>query len=805
MSTAGASGERGFEDGRTLSRRLARARRALLWEAGWPLAWPLPALVAAFVAIALFDVLPLLPGWLHLAALVAFAVAFVALLLRLRKLRWPSLDAARRRVERDNDMAHGPLQLLADQVAAGNDDPAALALWQAYRRRIAALVGRLRPSRPQPVLARHDPYGLRFAALLALAIALAGAWQDGPQRLARAVSPNFDWLIGPPPVLQVWITPPDYTHIAPILLENLPADAAVKVPAGSHLLAELQGGDGAARVVLAGQAVPFEVLDADSQRLEMALGAAGGRLEVRQGWRLVASWEVAVNPDRAPTIAFASQPEADDQARVRFDVTASDDYGIAKARALIRRAGAPEDQPFAVDLPMGAGHPTKTHQSSWHDLTSNPLAGLPVTIEPEATNLAGIVGTGERVAMTLPERHFSNPVARAIIALRRQLAGDPGNREPVIDGLDRIASDPAAFGGDIVVMLALADSSARLSYDQSAQAVPSVLDTLWQTALRLEEGDKPAAERSLNEAAQALEKALDENAPEAEIDRLTEELKQAIARYLQAVAQQALRQGLRPLPPDANQRVVTPKELSDMLDQMQSLSKTGSRDAARQMLESLRQMLDNLRAGMPMGGSLQAQQQARQAAGALSAIARDQQALVNDTFRHAHQDGGRPGETGRSGPDQQGAATQEDIRHRLGDAMQMLGDMGADIPDSLGESEQAMREATQALNQGDLDGAVQAETQALSKLQEGTKTAMGALSKQMGQGGLAQSPGTAGRDPLGRPLNGQGMGEDNTVKIPSEADIQKARQVLEELRRRSGDAQRPLDERDYLQRLLKQF
>jgi hypothetical protein len=43
------------------------------------------------------------------------------------------------------------------------------------------------------------------------------------------------------------------------------------------------------------------------------------------------------------------------------------------------------------------------------------------------------------------------------------------------------------------------------------------------------------------------------------------------------------------------------------------------------------------------------------------------------------------------------------------------------------------------------------------------------------------------------------------VKIPEEAELQRAREILDELRRRSGQYGRPQMEREYIDRLLKQF
>ncbi len=39
--------------------------------------------------------------------------------------------------------------------------------------------------------------------------------------------------------------------------------------------------------------------------------------------------------------------------------------------------------------------------------------------------------------------------------------------------------------------------------------------------------------------------------------------------------------------------------------------------------------------------------------------------------------------------------------------------------------------------------------------------------------------------------------------VPHEIDMQRAREILQELRRRLGDQQRPQQELDYIERLLK--
>jgi hypothetical protein len=72
-------------------------------------------------------------------------------------------------------------------------------------------------------------------------------------------------------------------------------------------------------------------------------------------------------------------------------------------------------------------------------------------------------------------------------------------------------------------------------------------------------------------------------------------------------------------------------------------------------------------------------------------------------------------------------------------------------------------------------------------------------------GRLGQPRAQQDTDPLGRPLRGRDYGDDYTVKVPGEIDVQRARRIIEELRRRFGDVLRPQEELDYIERLLKDY
>jgi len=188
----------------------------------------------------------------------------------------------------------------------------------------------------------------------------------------------------------------------------------------------------------------------------------------------------------------------------------------------------------------------------------------------------------------------------------------------------------------------------------------------------------------------------------------------------------------------------------------------------------------------------------------MDSLARRQQQLLDQTFRNSQQLG-----EGQQMPGADpGAGEQEALRRELGDIMRRYGEMMGDIPRSLGRAERSMRDATEALEQGQPGNAIDPQSQALGELQKGLQDMAGAMMEQLQQQ-AGRQPGQEqsgqGRDPLGRDENGMGAIDTTDVQLPEQSDIQRAKQLIDELRKRSSDRARPKAERDYIERLLKRF
>ena len=823
-----------------MATKLALARLALAWEYAWPAFWPVVAVAGIFLTLALLDALPALPAWLHAAVLMVLAGLFLWSGWRaIRRLTWPRHEQARRRLEEASGLQHRPLQAMDDALALGRGDPAARALWEAHRTRMAAQVRKLRIGTPTPGLARRDPWALRAVLALCLVVAVAAGWQDPLMRFERALSPAFDPSASKQTVaLDLWITPPEYTGLAPLFPlrgKKAPAAAqteatepqersqaadaketfpALRVPVGSSLTAQLQGAKGDRVVLETGtESHEFEAVDATFSRIVRKV-EQGGPLSVMLGNEKLARWQVALIPDTPPTIELADKPGTTPAAALRLSYVGSDDYGVTEARVEIKRTyerGAVIGKAIhKVDLPLPSRNARSIRETAFLDLAPHRWAGQPVIIELIAKDALGQETRSEPLRMVLPERVFNHPVARAIVEVRKRLVEQPENRRRAVNELGEIASVPGAFGHDSVVYLALAAARSRLFHDATEEAIDPVSGLLWDTALRLEDGRLSVAERELQRIQKALMKALAEGAPDAELERLMRELQMAMNRYMQALAEQMRRNPQNQKTVDFDpktMRMMRGEDLQRMMEQIREMMRSGARQAAREMLARLQQMMQNMRSMQTVrmrGGQGRAGSPMRQ----LQDLIRRQQELQNKTFR-----------SGQGGQQMPGAADQQALRELLSQLRKGMpgqgqrpgqGQQPGQGPGQLlDQADREMQRSQRALEGGQRSDSVGAQGRALDQLRRAGRGMMQQMmerfARESGQpNGQRNGRNNPRRDPLGREV----MGEDtdsNDVSIPDAGSIQRARQILDELRRRSGQSSRPQLELDYINRLLQRF
>ena len=844
---------------RRLASRRALARLAILFERVWPALWPPIGVAGLFVCVALLDLPRLLPPWWHIGLLAATALSILVLLIRgLYSITAPDDIAADRRLELASGLSHRPLAVLTDRPARASRtaDAAGMAIWQAHVTRAIRQVSRLRIGLPRPGLARRDPRALRAAVVLVLVAAVTIAGSDAPARLARAVEPTLPRDVPAPATeLQAWITAPAYTRLAPIFLKT--DTTQVSVPAGSRLTVSVTGGTGTPSLSLNSRTEPFRALDQASFQADHDL-TQGGRVVVSRNGRELASWDLSVVVDQPPTAAWSEPPgRMQGSQQTRLPWRTSDDYGVVSLQAELHLRDRPDAPPLIVSLPLPGGMPKSAHGVSQQDLTAHPWAGLPVIARLVARDAAGQTGQSDDAEFVLPERPFQNPIARALMAIRRGLSLHPADRDSAVNGLDALLTAPDAFGGDYSAYLNLGAIYYLFEFNKSPEAIGQAQQRMWDLALHLEEGLTERTARALDAARQAardaLEKAIREpnDANRTELDKKLKELEEAIARHMQALMEEARRNNSE-MPYDPNAQHLSNQDLDRKAEQAREAAREGRMDEAQQRIAELERMLDKLRNARGEHGRdgervTEDRKKGRQQMGAVQDLVGRQgglldhsQARVDDTTRFR---GTPPG----TQPSDENAAREADrkvqqaLRRALGELMQQFGDLTGEVPPSLSEAYTAMREAGSQLGAGNDKTAGAAEQRAIEALQKGGREMGQAMAQRFGSQGDGQDgadqegesdgqmgmsmhdtrgdgegrgylqgqPGRAqsGRDPLGRRYGQGSSGADESadVTVPEERERQRTQAIQEELRRRGAERERPQIELDYIDRLLKQF
>jgi uncharacterized protein (TIGR02302 family) len=835
------AGEQRAESEFRLTQALQRAQWAIAWERGWPHLARLLCVAGLFLVASWLGLWLVVPVWARVAGVLAFALVAVAAIVPAIRFRWPTRGEALGRLDRGLGIRHRPVTALADTVAT--QDPVALALWQAQRERTLASIKRIRAGLPSPRLPLHDRWALRGLVIVLMVVTFIAAGGERTERVAAA----FDWngMLAQPNIrVDAWVSPPQYTGKPPIILsaankDAAPSDnAALPVPAGSTLIVRASGGN--LDVAVSGgitDVPPTEKVPEGAHEQHFKI-AADGTAHVRAPSGQP-QWKFSAVPDRAPVIALAKAPERQARGSLQMSYRMEDDYGITEAHAAFApRADTAKggvtprplfDAPqFALVLPNartrnGVGQTVK-------DLSENPYAGADVTLTLSARDEAGNEGHSEPYNLRLPERVFTKPLARALIEQRRILALDANQNNQVYTALDALMIAPEVFTPKPGEYLGLYSVTKQLEEARTDAQLREVVASLWALAVSIEDGNLTDVDKALRAAQDALKDALERGASDEEIRKLTENLRAALDKYLQQLAEQMRnnpQQLARPL--DRNTRVMRQQDLDNMIDRMERLSRSGDKDAAKQLLDQLQQMLENLQMARPGQGE---DGDMQQSLNELGDMIRKQQQLRDKTYKQ-----GQDSQRGRRRSDRQGDQNgmgglqqdQQALRDRLKQLQEQLAKRGmgpgqrgqqgqdagqGDGEDGLDQADSAMGDANGRLGEGNAEGAVDAQGRALDALRKGAQSLAEAMQQGEGEGQGEDGPGNrAGRqqsggnqtDPLGRPLHGREFGDDLTVKIPGEIDVQRVRRILEELRRRLADPSRPKIELDYIERLLKDY
>ena len=815
--------------------------------------WPLWSLVLVTLSALAFGVQDL--GPLHYAQAGGAVVAIAALILLawgIRRFRRPTAMDALDRI--DATMLGSPIAALRDTQAIGTQDPASLAVWRAHQDRMAQRAAGARPVQPDLRLSSRDRYSLRYVALTAFVMAaLFGSfWRAGS---VPGLTPGAPVAMPGGPSWEAWAQPPAYTGKSFFYLNDI-IDFALDLPTGTRLQVRLYGPEGELSVsqTVADPPPPAPLPETGATAPEATPAAAvpnGIRgvhdLTVTRSGDLAIDgpggreWQITAIPDLAPSVEVTGDMVREADGRFKQSFKASDDYGVTAGRVTItldlakvdRRHGLTVDpepvEPVTLDLPMPRkGSRTELTSTLIDDLSKHVFANLPVTMTFTVADAGGNEGSSAPYQVTLHGKRVFDPPANALIENYRH------------EGFIR---HDRAFLHLRVLMRDLEAQQASLS----TEARDAIAEKLWTIALMVETGNLQSAFERLQRAQDRLDEAIRNGASPEEIEQLMREMQQALNEYMRELAQEAQRN-----PGDQSQQqmmqgqMMSGDQLQEMLDRLQQLMEEGRTAEAAELMEQLRQLMQNMQVVQGQQGQGQGQNGPM---GDLGQTLRDQQDLSDDAFRDLqgvprNQDqqgqgqqqgenqqgqGQQPGQeqgqgqegqgeqNGRGGSDDRSLTDrQRELRQRLNQLQQgqLPGDgteLGEEGRRSLDRAGRAMEEAEDALRDGDLDGALDRQAEAMEALRDGMQQFGQALAEEQRQNREAQggdrdfgSADPQGTDPLGRrPGETARIGSDENM-VQNDPD-QRAQELLDEIRRRSGELARPLEELDYLKRLLQMF
>jgi len=816
--------------------------------------WRLLTWVMAFAALWLFGIPAALGNIAGIVTLVLFLLGLGHFIWRdVSQFRFPSMREVDRRIEKDSDVPNRPLSGIQDKLA--NDERReARSLWAMSRARLLGLLARLKPAKMRGVLAPRDPYALRLGVFMVFVLGLIAAGPEWSYRIKDGLTPfsfEIDGAQGRAERFNIVITAPDYTGLPQMILNgNTIEGETLKIAQGSEIKVLVNGGFGAPKIILGEDTHSFETA------YEGIVPSDNGDLTIKQAFLRLGSWPYEIIADMPPTLTLLTEaPEEDSETpqspspvwevledgTMSFGVSVKDDYGVQYLDADFDLAvevadehlGAPVSIRRSVVSPDGEDF----ELSPIYDLTSHPWAGLPVNVRFTALDEIGQASDTQSIEITLPEREFKHPVAKALVTLRKELIWTP---------LDQTTYNKAAYdahilstakellNNDVVVYLALRSIALRLSYNEpSMDITKSVVGLMWDTALRVEDGDLSLAARRLRDAQAALEKALqDPNITEEEISQLMQDMRQAMAEYMQELAREMQKRMAEGQQMPQNflgfdpQNALNQDALADFMDQMEEAMRNGDMSSAQEMLSQMQRLMDM------MNPSMNAQmppdmQMMNEGISALQKLIEGQEKLLEQTEKQAdlmemlqglglNDRRNVPRDSKQSAPPfvntEENQTEQEALRLILGQLMLEANEKIGEIPESMGLAEQEMRGSSEELGFNNPVDSIPYQMRAIEHLKESQEQMMEQLQQRMVQmTGFMMSFGSQPmrQDPLGRPFGG----EDGTnappfgsrVKIPDEAERRRVQEILKLLRQRAGDGSRPREELEYYRRLLKRF
>ncbi|MEP5728452.1 MAG: DUF4175 domain-containing protein [Sulfitobacter sp.] len=829
--------------------------------------WPLLTVVLVILAtlmLGLQDQVIVEIVWA--ASIVAAGAALWALVYAARRFRVPSHFAALERL--DASLPGRPINALLDEAAIGAQDDASMAVWRAHKARMAARAANAKPVPADLRVSRRDPYALRFVGVLAFMVAMVfgSIWRVGtvvgmaPGIAGLADGPVWEGWAEPP---RYTGKPTLYLNDLAEGPFELPQGTLITLrfygEVGALTLAETVSGRSLDLPASSDPAQDFAVVQAGS----IAIEGPGGRV-----WDIAIRPDTAPEVEvlGPPEVSALGEMRLPFAARDDYGVEAGEARIVLDLTEIDRRYGLTLDPDpragIVVSLPTPiAGNRASFEENMIENFSKHPWANLPVKLSLSVLDAAEQSYETEPQDMILPGRRFFHPAAAAMIEMRRDLLWAKGNAPRMAQVLRAVSyrSDDVLRSATTALRVRrlIERLELRTRYGLDEEVQNEIAEDLWGLAIELEEGVLADALERLRRAQERLEEAMKNGASDEEIAELMDELRRATEEYMQQLQRQQAQENQDGSPQQQQQGdtlQMTQDDLQRMMDRIQELMEEGRMAEAAEALQQLQEMMENMRVTQGQQGEGQ-QSPGEQAMGELGDLLGEQQGLSDQAFRDLQEEmpgqgaeaGESQGNEGRNGGqgrgqshegqngqgegsgEQQGEGQQgqggEDGAQSLADRQQALRDElnrqqgrlpgqgspeGDAARDALGRAGDAMDRAEEALRNRDLSEAIDNQAQAMEALRDGMRSLGEAMAQeqqnqQPGQGDAESDRRADNRDPLNREQGSNGTANPDGPLALGESNMGRARDLMDEIRRRSAETERSELERDYLNRLLDRF
>lgn len=883
---------------RMLSRKRKAACLILLLEAFSQISWRLFFWVILFAGLWMLAIPEFLGNYARFLAPLAFLAGCIFFIKKdITRFRYPTSAQIDSFLEKSSHIPRGSIGAVEDDLA-NPQKSITRSLWNSAQKSFVKTFQYIRIGAPRAFITREDPYALRFIAVLMFlcgVLTSGNLWQDRIISGLFPISPQR--IVSAGKETNLWITTPDYTQLGQIHIKGEgKLSEAINIPESSTLRLRIHSTLGrflAPVLTIGSKNVNLTHFGSGLYGVDNVTIETGSNIKVSQGFMTRINYPYTYITDMPPEIlideAMLEEPEvlsdlnAEDEGenteetesaklydllerkQIRVPLIVKDDYGVKDLHMRMDIDGMIDHLPLGElyeESRLIMSQPNESFKiSPTYDLTWHSWSGLPVTLTFSAEDQKGQTVQLEPISVILPEREFEHPMAKSLIAVRKQLAWnyDDSFMDMARD-LETLLSAPDYFQNNLAVFLTIRTAASRLRYTDNMRqperikAAKAIIDLLWNAAITIEDGNLSMAMKELRDAQRALENAMrDPNASEDEISKLMENLQQKMQNYfmeMQREMQKMVQDGdnFPQFSPEQFGQMISPDILSKMMQDIESALRDGDTQKAQELMSQMQRMMEMMDPSM-MGQMPRDMQMMQEGINELQELIEKQEALLEKTKKQASdlrknswkknlepldipsiekmlKDFGmsnappsRPSQKSEEQPtdntqvvepDFDGSkAEQEALRYVLGQLMMDAAEKLPEIPEGMGLAEQEMRGSENMLGAKEPDGAIPHQEKAIEYLKQGQQELSQQLKARMQQMvGIGLSGGQR-YDPLGRPYGGEddpnGQAHGSDVKVPDESQKKRVDEILRELRDRSGDRSRPDDELEYFRRLLRQF